>query len=46
MVAPAKAALAKAVSSGKLTQGRADEILERLTDRVEALVERVPAKKR
>lgn len=46
MVAPAKAALAKAVSSGKLTQGRADEILARLTDRVEALVERVPAKKR
>jgi hypothetical protein len=46
MVAPAKAALAKAVSSGKLTQGRADEILARLSDRVEALVERVPAKKR
>ena len=41
-----EAALAKAVSSGKLTQGRADEILARLSDRVEALVERVPAKKR
>ena len=46
MVAPAKAALAKAVSSGKLTQQRADAILARLTDRVEALVERVPAKRR
>jgi hypothetical protein len=44
MVAPAKAALAKAVSSGKLTQQRADAILARLTDRVEALVERVPPK--
>jgi 3-hydroxyacyl-CoA dehydrogenase len=46
MVAPAKAALAKAVSSGKLTQQRADAILARLTDRVEALVERVPPKRR
>ena len=45
MVAPAKNALAKAVSSGRLTQQRADQILARLTDRVEALVERVPAKK-
>ena len=46
MVAPAKAALAKAVSSGRLTQQRADAILARLTDRVEALVERVPQKRR
>jgi hypothetical protein len=45
MVAPAKAALAKAVAGGRLTQQRADAILARLTARVEALVERVPPKK-
>jgi hypothetical protein len=45
MLAPAKAALAKAVASGRLTQARADAILARLTERVEALVERVPAKR-
>ena len=46
MVAPAKAALAKAVAGGRLTQQRADAILARLTARVEALVERVPPKKK
>ena len=46
MVAPVKAALAKAVASGKLTQQRADGIVARMTERVKALVERVPAKKR
>jgi hypothetical protein len=45
MVAPAKTALAKAVANGKLTQARADGILARLTERVEALVQRVPAKR-
>jgi len=46
MVAPAKAALAKAVAGGRLTQQRADAILARLTARVEALVDRVPPKKK
>lgn len=45
MLAPAKAALAKAVGSGRLTQGRADAILARLTERLEALAQRVPAKR-
>ncbi len=45
MVAPAKTGLAKAVASGKLTQARADAILARLTERVETLVERLPAKR-
>jgi hypothetical protein len=45
MLAPAKTALAKAVGSGKLTQGRADAILARLTERLEALVQRVPTKR-
>ena len=43
IVAPAKARAAKAVSNGKLTQQRADELISRLTERVKALVERVPA---
>jgi len=43
IVAPAKARAAKAVSNGKLTQQRADELIARLTERVKALVERVPA---
>ena len=42
MVAPAKARLAKAVENGRLTRQRADAILERLTERVEKLVQRVP----
>ena len=44
IVAPAKARAAKAVSNGKLTQQRADELIARLTERVQALVQRVPAK--
>jgi hypothetical protein len=43
IVAPAKARLAKAVENHRLTRQRADEILERLTERVEALVQRVPS---
>ena len=43
VVAPAEARAAKAVSNGKLTQQRADELIARLTERVKALVERVPA---
>ena len=42
IVAPAKTRLAKAVESGRLTRQRADEILERLTERVAQLVQRVP----
>jgi hypothetical protein len=45
VLVPAKAALAKAVANGRLTQQRADAILARLTERVASLVERVPAKK-
>ncbi len=45
MLAPAKAALAKAVGNGRLTQQRADEILGRLADGIEKLVQRVPQKK-
>lgn len=45
IVAPAKARLAKAVGNGRLTQQRADEIVAKLTDRVEQLVQRVPAAK-
>jgi len=44
IVAPAKARLDKAVANKRLTQQRADELVARLTDRVEKLVERVPAK--
>ncbi|HEU0055654.1 MAG TPA: hypothetical protein VFQ08_00225 [Gaiella sp.] len=44
IVAPAKARAAKAVSNGRLTQQRADELLARLTERAQALVQRVPAK--
>ncbi len=44
IVAPAKARAAKAVANGKLTQQRADELIARLTDRVQQLVQRVPAK--
>jgi hypothetical protein len=43
IVAPAKARAAKAVSNGKLTQQRADELIARLTERAQALVQRVPA---
>jgi hypothetical protein len=42
MVAPAKAALAKAVENHRLDAKRADEILERVTEGVEKLVERAP----
>jgi polyhydroxyalkanoate synthesis regulator phasin len=44
IVAPAKARAAKAVSDGRLTQQRADELIARLTERAQALVQRVPAK--
>lgn len=44
IVAPAKTRAAKAVSNGKLTQQRADELIARLTERAQALVQRVPAK--
>jgi polyhydroxyalkanoate synthesis regulator phasin len=44
MVAPAKARAAKAVANGKLTQQRADELIAKLTQRVQTLVQRVPAK--
>jgi hypothetical protein len=44
MVAPAKAALAKAVANGRLTQARADAILARLTEGAKKVVQRVPAK--
>ena len=44
IVAPAKARAAKAVENGKLTQQRADELIARLTERVQMLVQRVPAK--
>ncbi len=44
IVAPAKARAAKAVSNGRLTQQRADELIARLTERAQALVQRVPAK--
>ena len=43
IVAPAKERAAKAVANGKLTQQRADELIARLTERVQALVQRVPA---
>jgi len=42
LLAPVKAALAKAVANDRLTQQRADQILARLTDRVARIVERVP----
>lgn len=44
IVAPAKARAAKAVANGRLTQQRADELIARLTERAQALVQRVPAK--
>ncbi len=40
ILAPVKERLAKAVSAKRLTQQRADELLERLTDRVEKRVAR------
>lgn len=40
MLAPVKERLAKAVAAKRLTQPRADEILERLSDRVEQRVQR------
>ena len=43
MLAPVKERLAKAVAAKRLTQQRADEILERLTERVEKRVARVRA---
>jgi hypothetical protein len=43
IVAPAKARAATAVSDGRLTQQRADELIARLTQRVQMLVQRVPA---
>ena len=43
IVAPAKARAAKAVSDGRLTQQRADELIARLTERAQAFVQRVPA---
>jgi hypothetical protein len=44
IVAPAKARAAKAVETGRVTQQRADELIARLTERAQALVQRVPAK--
>lgn len=41
MLAPAKARLAKAVESGRLTKTRADEILARLTKATTLIVQRV-----
>ena len=43
IVAPAKARAAKAVANGRLTQQRADQLIARLTQRVQMLVQRVPA---
>ena len=43
MLAPVKAALARAVDRGRLTQARADEMLARITDRVATAIRRVPA---
>jgi hypothetical protein len=40
MVAPLKAHLAKAVENDRLTKQRADALLERITDRLERLVQR------
>lgn len=40
MTKPAKDRLAKAVAAGRLTQARADELLERLTEHVTKLVDR------
>lgn len=40
MLAPVKERLAKAVAAKRLTQERADEILERVTDRVEQRIQR------
>ncbi len=40
MVAPLKARLAKAVENDRLTKQRADALLERITDRLERLVQR------
>ena len=40
MVAPLKAHLAKAVENDRLTKQRADALLERITDRLEQLVQR------
>jgi hypothetical protein len=40
VVAPVKERLAKAVASKRLTQQRADALLERITERVERLVQR------
>ena len=40
MLAPVKERLAKAVAANRLTQRRADEILERLTERVEKRIAR------
>jgi hypothetical protein len=46
IVAPAKERLAKAVAAKRLTQERADALLDRLTDRVERLVQRTFAPER
>lgn len=42
LLAPAKARLDRAVADNRLTRQRADEILARLAERVEKLVQRVP----
>ncbi len=44
IVAPAKELASKAVANGRLTKQRADELIAKLTDRVERLVQRAPAK--
>jgi hypothetical protein len=45
MLAGAKERASKAVANGRLTQQRADALLARLTERVERLVQRVPARR-
>ena len=44
-LAKAKERASKAVANGRLTQQRADALLARLTERIERLVQRVPARR-
>jgi hypothetical protein len=45
MLAAAKERASKAVANGRLTQQRADALLARLTERIERLVQQVPARR-
>jgi hypothetical protein len=45
MLAAAKERASKAVANGRLTQQRADALLARLTERIERLVQHVPARR-